>query len=212
MRLTGRRWLGYASITAVAFLTVVLLVPLTLSRWLREALFVRLYTLIMYFMADDLVPVRKQVMSYMDAMDSHDDCLRKEGLLRVLEIGAGYGANLPYIRRKIKYSNVDPNKEFDTLLMQELAKYKGVHLEDSICGHGEDMHSLPDGHFDAVVMTFVLCSADDGHKLLQEVKRVLTKSREKNTRFLVAYPSTISYTSKVLQERRVATTLERSTP
>ncbi|KAH9361980.1 hypothetical protein HPB48_014919 [Haemaphysalis longicornis] len=52
-----------------------------------------------------------------------------------------------------------------------------VELVRSICGYGEDMAELPDGHFDAVILTYVLCSAIDGRKLLSECKRVLTKVR-----------------------------------
>ncbi|KAL1472512.1 hypothetical protein MTO96_039269 [Rhipicephalus appendiculatus] len=50
-----------------------------------------------------------------------------------------------------------------------------VELKRLIVGHGEDMGVLPDGHFDAVVLLFVLCSAKDGSKLLSECKRVLKK-------------------------------------
>ncbi|KAL1482955.1 hypothetical protein MTO96_033465 [Rhipicephalus appendiculatus] len=52
-----------------------------------------------------------------------------------------------------------------------------VELKRLIVGHGEDMGVLPDGHFDAVVLLFVLCSAKDGSKLLSECKRVLKKGR-----------------------------------
>ncbi|XP_077525048.1 thiol S-methyltransferase TMT1B-like [Amblyomma americanum] len=37
------------------------------------------------------------------------------------------------------------------------------------------MCEVPDGHFDAVLLTYVLCSATDGRKLLQECRRVLAK-------------------------------------
>ncbi|KAL1414250.1 hypothetical protein MTO96_007614 [Rhipicephalus appendiculatus] len=50
-----------------------------------------------------------------------------------------------------------------------------VELVRTLRGHGEDMHMLPDGHFDAVVITYVLCTAIDGKKLISECKRVLRK-------------------------------------
>ncbi|KAH9367754.1 hypothetical protein HPB48_013008 [Haemaphysalis longicornis] len=37
------------------------------------------------------------------------------------------------------------------------------------------MSDVPDGYFDCVVLTYVLCSALDGRKLLGECRRVLAK-------------------------------------
>ncbi|KAL1470037.1 hypothetical protein MTO96_040710 [Rhipicephalus appendiculatus] len=37
------------------------------------------------------------------------------------------------------------------------------------------MSMLPDGYFDTVLITYVLCSAQNGPKLLAECKRVLAK-------------------------------------
>ncbi|KAH7948472.1 hypothetical protein HPB52_022982 [Rhipicephalus sanguineus] len=50
-----------------------------------------------------------------------------------------------------------------------------VQLERAICGYGEDMSVLPDGYFDVVLMTYVLCSAKNGRNVLDECKRVLAK-------------------------------------
>ncbi|KAH9382053.1 hypothetical protein HPB48_008526 [Haemaphysalis longicornis] len=52
-----------------------------------------------------------------------------------------------------------------------------VQMKGHVCGCGEDMKELPDDHFDAVIMTFVLCSARNGPKVLEEIKRVLVKVR-----------------------------------
>lgn len=48
-------------------------------------------------------------------------------------------------------------------------------MKGHVCGCAEDMKELPDDHFDVVIMTFVLCSAGNGAKVLEEIKRVLVK-------------------------------------
>ncbi|XP_077541463.1 thiol S-methyltransferase TMT1B-like isoform X2 [Haemaphysalis longicornis] len=50
-----------------------------------------------------------------------------------------------------------------------------VQMKGHVCGCAEDMKELPDDHFDVVIMTFVLCSAGNGAKVLEEIKRVLVK-------------------------------------
>ncbi|KAH7947517.1 hypothetical protein HPB52_012580 [Rhipicephalus sanguineus] len=52
---------------------------------------------------------------------------------------------------------------------------KEVEMERWVVGYGEDMHDVPDGHFDAVVVTHLLCSVHCPEKVLQECRRVLVK-------------------------------------
>ncbi|KAH9382051.1 hypothetical protein HPB48_008524 [Haemaphysalis longicornis] len=156
-------------------LGVALFLPLSLSRWFRQFFYVRLYTAIQSVIEESLLPVRAEVMAYLDDMTSHDADLRSTGLLRVLEIGAGWGANFCFVKRNIEYWNVDPNKEFNHCFRRQLCKYPKVQMKGHVCGCAEDMKELPDEHFDVVIMTFVLCSAGNGAKVLEEIKRVLVK-------------------------------------
>lgn len=170
-----RSFAGYSVLFLSAGLGIVFSVPLAFSFRLRQWFFARLYRVVEAIFDDCCKPMRRDVIAHLDNMQPHDDELRAQGVLRVLELGAGYGANFPFITRRIEYWNVDPNKDFEATFREQLKKYPKVQLKRHIIGFGEDMHELPDGYFDAVVMTFVLCSAKDGAKVLQEVKRVLAK-------------------------------------
>ncbi|KAH7948429.1 hypothetical protein HPB52_022693 [Rhipicephalus sanguineus] len=126
-------------------------------------------------MKDEISVLRRMVMSHLDGISSHEPSLKARGALRVLEVGAAYGPNLEFFQRPIEYWVVEPNRSFEDSFMRNLKKNSKVELKRLIVGHGEDMGMLPDGHFDAVLLLFVLCSAKDGSKLLSECKRVLKK-------------------------------------
>jgi ubiquinone/menaquinone biosynthesis C-methylase UbiE len=100
---------------------------------------------------------------------------RRERLLKgargaVLEIGGGFGANLPH------YGDVDrvTVAEPDPFMRRRLAPKLGaasVPVEVSSAGAG----ALPfhDGNFDTVVSTLVLCTVPDQGSALEEISRVL---------------------------------------
>ncbi|KAH7937159.1 hypothetical protein HPB49_008329 [Dermacentor silvarum] len=124
---------------------------------------------------DDYGSVRRVLMTGLDDIVSHDAALKARGAVRVLEVGAAYGPNMPYIHRSIEYWRLEPNVSFEEEFQKNLAANKKVQLVRTIRGYGEDMYMVPDGHFDAVVLTYVLCTAKDGKKLLSECKRALRK-------------------------------------
>ncbi|KAK8771499.1 hypothetical protein V5799_025257 [Amblyomma americanum] len=115
------------------------------------------------------------MMAALDDVESHDTKLRSQGAVRVLEIGAGLGVNFPFVRRKIEYWNIDPNAQFHSGLLEAIKRNPKVQLERNIVGYGEDMHQIPDGHFDVVLTSHLLCSVSCPEKVLQECKRVLVK-------------------------------------
>ncbi|KAL1433940.1 hypothetical protein MTO96_012079 [Rhipicephalus appendiculatus] len=123
-----------------------------------------------------MAPARRAALKHLELLESHDPVLREEGCLRVLEVGAGSGANFEFITRKIKYTNVDPNEEFGKAFLTELRNYPKVELERWVQCPGENMDKLDNEQFDVVLLTFVLCSVEDGTKLLKEAKRVLVKA------------------------------------
>lgn len=90
---------------------------------------------------------------------------------RVLEIGAGTGANLPFYPAAV---------EAITVVEPEAPMVK--RLERRIRGQGRPVEivvapaehlPLPDGSFDTVVATLVLCTVADQSKTLREIRRVL---------------------------------------
>ncbi|XP_040063592.1 methyltransferase-like protein 7B [Ixodes scapularis] len=176
---------SYGTVT----LSVFLYVPFKMSKKLHEAFFARLvYPLAMYFSGDRLTAVRRHGVSQLDDLVSHDGTLKKEGTIRVLEIGTGFGANFEYMQRNVKYWSLDPNAEFDYGLRKNLKKNPNVELERCVHEYAEDMRGVPDDHFDAVLMTFVLCSVTEVRKVLAECKRVLAKGGRLVFVEHVAYP------------------------
>lgn len=101
---------------------------------------------------------------------------RREKLLaqahgRVLEIGGGTGANLPYY-----------GPEVEELVITEPAEPMARRLEKKLPGYQRPVQvvrapaeQLPfeDASFDYVVATFVLCTVEDPQRALQEAHRVL---------------------------------------
>lgn len=157
------------------FFGLVLLLPLLASRKLRENYFVFFYQFIDVIWADALAKPRRKTLSALDGLQSHDPQLRERGILRLLEIGAGTGANFKHITRPLKYTNVDPNQEFQSICQEELKKYPQIEMERWFQSYGEDMGELKDQHYDVVLLTYIFCSVLDPLKVLKEAKRVLVK-------------------------------------
>jgi ubiquinone/menaquinone biosynthesis C-methylase UbiE len=85
---------------------------------------------------------------------------------RILEVGAGTGANLPY------YSNSVENLvlcEPDPHMRRRLAARTKWNVVDAPA----ERLPFPDGCFDVVVSTLVLCTVDDPERALDEMRRVL---------------------------------------
>jgi len=90
---------------------------------------------------------------------------------RVLEIGAGNGANFPrYPEAVTDLVATEPDP-----YMLERARMHASELGRTIEIHQATAESLPfpDASFDAVVSTLVLCSVTDQRKALDEILRVL---------------------------------------
>lgn len=167
--------LGYFVLVTGGVSGLLLLPLMLLSRRLREAHFAFFFEMCMRLWKEYFDAVRRALMLQLDDLVSHDASLRDECSLRVLEVGAAYGPNLPFVRRAVQYWRVEPNARFDAAFGKSVKENPNVELVRSICGYGEDMSELPDAHFDAVILTYVLCSASDGRKMLSECRRVLTK-------------------------------------
>jgi ubiquinone/menaquinone biosynthesis C-methylase UbiE len=98
----------------------------------------------------------------------------RRGLLRkatgrVLEIGAGTGANLPHYPPGIRVVLLEPNPSHRN---RGKRKHPGSTWVE---GQGEDL-PFPDDSFDTVVATFVLCSVEDPRQTISEIRRVLRSS------------------------------------
>ncbi len=90
---------------------------------------------------------------------------------RVLEIGIGTGLNLPFYTDQVReVTGVDPSNALLEMARRRCSVMKGeVRL---IQGSGENL-PFEQASFDAVVMTWTLCSVGDPLATLHEARRVL---------------------------------------
>ena len=88
----------------------------------------------------------------------------------VLEIGGGTGANLPHYRDVDRVIVAEPDSFMRKRLGQRLADARvPVEISDAEA----EALPFPDGGFDTVVSTLVLCTVPDQEAALGEVRRVL---------------------------------------
>lgn len=90
---------------------------------------------------------------------------------KVLEIGPGAGANLPYYSKNVSWIGVEPNPYMHPYLERE-AKQHGLSNIELNQGTAEKL-PVEDESIDTVVSTHVLCSVTDLDRSLQEIQRIL---------------------------------------
>jgi SAM-dependent methyltransferase len=92
---------------------------------------------------------------------------------RVLELGAGTGLNLDHYPQTIEsLTMVEPDPHMTKQLRQKLAD-AGKSAEVSVVEAPGEALPFPDGSFDTVVVTLVLCTVPDQAATLAEIKRAL---------------------------------------
>ena len=89
---------------------------------------------------------------------------------RVLELGVGTGANIPYYPRECQVTAVDLSEQ-----MLERAKRRAAKLGVSVDLHLMDAQNLtfPDHSFDTAITTCVLCSVPNPVQGMRELGRVV---------------------------------------
>jgi len=88
----------------------------------------------------------------------------------VLEIGGGTGANLAYYRDVDRVTVAEPDSFMRKRLVQKLAE---VSVPVEVSDAGAEALPFPDGTFDTLVSTLVLCTVPDQGSALEEVRRVM---------------------------------------
>jgi ubiquinone/menaquinone biosynthesis C-methylase UbiE len=88
----------------------------------------------------------------------------------VLEIGGGTGANLPHYRNVERVTVSEP----DPFMRKRLRpKLEAVRVPAAVSEAGAEALTFPDGSFDTVVSTLVLCTVPHQEAALGEIRRVL---------------------------------------
>ncbi len=91
---------------------------------------------------------------------------------KILEVGVGTGANLPFYLSSTCLTAVDESSEMLTMAAQRVAAMdRCAHLVQADTEH----LAFPSDYFDTVVASLVLCSVVDQRRALDELWRVLCK-------------------------------------
>ena len=88
----------------------------------------------------------------------------------VLEIGGGTGANLPFYPPAARLTFVEPNPHMARRLHR---KARGLGKDIRVVSDVGERLSFPDGSFDSVVTSLVLCMVEDMEQVVAEARRVL---------------------------------------
>lgn len=89
---------------------------------------------------------------------------------RVVELGSGVGANLPYLPPGGTLVAIEPNRYMHDRLRAE-AERRGVRLD--LRPRSAEATGLPDASADTVISSLVLCTVGDPDAVLAEVRRIL---------------------------------------
>lgn len=89
---------------------------------------------------------------------------------RVLEIGAGAGANLDHLRRDVDYVALEPNPYAREHLERRLRE---TGMKGEVVDGAAERLPFDDASFDAVFCSLVLCTVHDVPAALREILRVL---------------------------------------
>lgn len=142
---------------------------------------------------ETLKEMKKVHFNSMHYHKSADPALRNQGLMRILEIGAGSGMALSFITPNKSVYNfqselganfefypanssltvVEPNAYFEPLFYERQSKFPAIKMEKFVLGSAEQMTEIKDGSIDVAVSTLVLCSVDSLSATLKEIQRVL---------------------------------------
>jgi len=125
---------------------------------------------------------------------------------RVVEIGSGVGANLPYLPTDGTLVALEPNRYMHPRL-QSAARRRGIHLD--LRDRTAENTGLPDRSVDMVISSLVLCSVRDPAAVLVEIRRILRPGG--SFRFLehvAARPGTVTRLAQRVFRRPWAWTFE----
>ncbi|MCZ7679758.1 MAG: methyltransferase domain-containing protein [Sandaracinaceae bacterium] len=122
--------------------------------------------------ADHAMPLAVEYVCAQRSIDRQRAKLVPLAAGRVLEVGVGTGLNLPFYDpdRVEEIVAVDPS---EALLVRARERARSVRPPVRIVRGSADSIDAPDASFDAVVVTYTLCTVPDPARALAEIARVL---------------------------------------
>lgn len=115
---------------------------------------------------------------------------------KILEVGIGTGANLPYYPSRIDLEGTDLTPEMLAVAQQKRDKFKGAKLKLSV--HNTEDLPFENDSFDRVLATLTICVTPDPRRALREVWRVARAGAR-----IVLYELAISSNPNVADIQRI---------
>lgn len=96
---------------------------------------------------------------------------------RVLDVGVGTGAQLPYYGKHLEVVGIDLSSAMLARARARVKKYQLNHIQHLVEGDATKMN-FPDQSFDVISAAFVMSVVPDPQAVLQEIDRVLKPQGE----------------------------------
>ncbi|GAB6023505.1 hypothetical protein CHUAL_008282 [Chamberlinius hualienensis] len=141
---------------------------------IRRKFFTRIYHYASPSFFDFFKEQKKQLFSTLAETKSADEKLRAQGVIRVLEVGAGPGMNFEFYPSNVQLIVLEPNTFFEDTRNENLKLNNPmIKIVKTVIGFGENMDEIEDNSMDAVIGTFLHCSVQNNVGVLKEIHRVL---------------------------------------
>ncbi|GAB6023491.1 hypothetical protein CHUAL_008269 [Chamberlinius hualienensis] len=150
-----------------AILTILIFCPIDVP--FRRCFFDQFYTTYEQLFLESIAEYKKTLFhDFSNAGQAVD-----RGSTRILEIGGGPRYNFEYYPKNQTLMIIEPNLHFKHRREDNSNKTENIVVEDTIFTGPEDLSKLEDNSMNAVVATFVMCSAHKINVVLKEIHRVL---------------------------------------
>ncbi|KAI1287229.1 Methyltransferase-like protein 7A [Halotydeus destructor] len=119
--------------------------------------------------------LKERLFASLSTVESTDEECRKEGIVRALEVGPGFGGNFKFYPPNTRLTTLEIKEYLEKNVEQTREQYPNITFNQCIIGKAEDMKDVPDSSIDVIVATFVFCCIDNYQAAMREMYRVLAK-------------------------------------
>ncbi|KAI1287436.1 Methyltransferase-like protein 7B [Halotydeus destructor] len=119
--------------------------------------------------------LKERLFASLSSVESVDEECRKEGIVRALEVGPGFGGNFKFYPPNTRLTTVEIKEYLEKNVEQIREKYPNITFNQCIIGTAEDMKDVPDNSIDVIIGTLIFCCIDNYQAAMKEMYRVLAK-------------------------------------